>query len=49
MTADGTVLDPDKATDVVLTIISNMEQDYEVLYAEGFAVGGTAQKLMTML
>jgi len=44
ITADGTVLDPDKATDVVLTIISNMEQDYEILYAEGFAVGGTAQK-----
>jgi hypothetical protein len=42
---DGdTVLDPDKASELTLGIIANMEIDYQELYAEGFAVSNNATK-----
>ena len=42
---DGdTVLDPDRAGEVTLGIIANMEIDYQELYAEGFAVSQNATK-----
>tara|TARA_A200000159_G_scaffold114816_1_gene108125 strand:+ start:1226 stop:3976 length:2751 start_codon:yes stop_codon:yes gene_type:complete len=44
VTADGTVLDPDKASEVALGIQANMMIDYEELYAEGFAVSQNATK-----
>ena len=42
---DGdTVLDPDKASELTLGIVANMEIDYQELYAEGFAVSQNATK-----
>ena len=40
----GEVLDPNKASDVALTMINNMEQDYEDFYAEGFAISNNSTK-----
>ena len=38
------VLDPDKASELTLGIVANMELDYQELYAEGFAVSNNATK-----
>ena len=38
------VLDPDKASELTLGIVANMEIDYQELYAEGFAVSNNATK-----
>ena len=43
-TTSVTVLDPDKASEVALGIIANMEQDYQELYAEAFAISNNADK-----